>query len=110
MAFARRLLFLAALACLLCLPPLTCVLAPRLVAWAAPEAPADPFVEEMEGLDREYSQAAGAAPDDATRDELRRLRNERAREVYRRHGRRWHGVSGTPSSGLNEAAGRQGPG
>ena len=110
MASARRLLSLAALACLLCLPPLFCCLAPRLAVWAAPEAPADPFLEEMEGLNREYSQAAGEAPDEATREELRRLRNEQAREVYRRHGRRWHTVAAQESGGPPLAPGGGGPG
>jgi hypothetical protein len=106
---ARRLLCPLSLACLLACLPLTCRLAPRLAGWAAPEAPADPFLEEMEALDREYSRYAGAASDEAARDELRQLRNERAREVYRRHGRRWHGITAPPEgggllSGLNAPA------
>jgi hypothetical protein len=94
---ACRLLYLGALACLLVALPLTCRLAPRaLDALAAVPAP-DPFLEEMGALDRDYSRAAGAAPDEAARGELRRLRNERAREVYRRHGRRWPGVAAFPA-------------
>jgi hypothetical protein len=89
---AHRLLYLAALACLLVCLPLTGLLAPWLAGWAAPEGTADPFLDEMEALNREYSRDVEATRDVATWDELRRLRSERAREVFRRHGRRWHGV------------------
>ncbi len=93
--FARRLLYLATLASLLCLPLLAGRLAPAALDVLVPAPAPDPFLEEMGALDREYSRYASAAPDEAARGELRRLRNERAREVYRRHGRRWHGV-GSP--------------
>jgi hypothetical protein len=104
---AQRLLCLAALACLLVCLPLTGHLAPWLAGWAGPEGAADPFLEEMEALNREFSRDVEATTDEATRDELWRLRRERALEVFRRHGRCWPGVvtreSGEPPSGPNAA-------
>jgi hypothetical protein len=96
---ARRLLGPLALAGLLAGLPLTCRLALPLAVWAAPEAPADPFLEEMGALDREYSRYAEAASDEAAREKLRRLRNERARAVYHRHGHRWHGAPAPEDGG-----------
>jgi hypothetical protein len=95
---ARRLLYLAALACLLAVLPLTCRLVPAVLDALAPAPAPGPFPEEMGALNRDYSRAVGAAPDEATRDELRRLRVERAREVYRRHGRRWPDIVAFPVS------------
>jgi hypothetical protein len=108
---AQRLLCFAPLACLLVCLPLTGCLAPWLAGWAAPAGAADPFLEEMEALNRDLSRDVEATPDEAAREELWRLRRERAREVFRRHGRRWPGVvtgeSGEAPSGPNAATGQE---